>query len=175
MRKLIYRTFVITILTIFLTHSLVFQQTFAGEKYFHKDFLFEVDDDWAKAADIEGIEVIFMKDVDSEVMPIMMVAMNDEIGGLTTEDFVNNTSKEIIMRFPQAKFLFERDVHTGNVKWRELVYQYSDGGFSFQVIQYHTINGNKHYAFTGQCLKSDFKEHLHDFRKSFDTWEFRNN
>lgn len=162
-----------------LTHvsifSFVFQNAFAGEKYVHRDFLFEVDDDWAKAADMEGIEVVFMKDVDSEVMPVMMVAMNDEIGRLTTEDFVDKTTKEIIMRFPQAKFLFERDVYTGDVKWRELVYQYSDGGFSFQIIQYHTINGNKHYAFTGQSLQSDFKEHLHDFRKSFDTWEFRTN
>lgn len=151
-----------------------FSDTFA-EKYNHNDFSFEVSNGWVemKTSYMESVEAIFTKKVDTEVTPIMMIAIDDKVGDSTIKDVVEKAISIVTSTIPDAKFLFERDVYTGRTKWREIIYQYSDAGYSFQAVQYHTIINKKHYVFTGQSLQADFGNHLDDFRKTFNSWEFR--
>lgn len=153
-----------------------FSAAFA-EKYNHNELSLEIPVGWVKIKTLymEAVEAVFTKkfDDDIEITPIMVIAIGDNVVGLTINDVVENAVKTVTSAIPEAKFLFERDIHTGNVRWREIIYQYSDAGYSFQVVQYHTINNKKHYAFTGQCLQKHFREHLPDFRKTFNTWKFK--
>ncbi len=151
-----------------------FSDAYAG-KYDHNDFSIDVPEDWVNMGNvyIEGVKAAFTKEVDAEITPIILVAIDDSVGGSTIENVVEKAVKIVTSTIPDAKFLFERDVYTEGVKWREIIYQYSDAGYSFQAVQYHTVNNRKHYAFTGQSLQSDFREYLPDFRKSFNSWEFQ--
>ncbi|GAX62897.1 glycyl-tRNA synthetase beta chain [Candidatus Scalindua japonica] len=152
----------------------VFSSVFAG-KYKRDDFSFEVPDEWVEmgAMNIKGVIAAFTKEIDAEVTPIILVAVSDRPVGRTIKEVVENAVNIVTSTIPDAKFLFERDVYTENVKWREIIYQYSDAGYSFQAVQYHTINNKKHYAFTGQSLQSDFREYLSDFRNTFNSWKFK--
>ncbi len=157
--------------------GLAYSNTFA-EKYNHNDFSLDLPERWYEATtlNIEGLEAVFTKEIDDDVKitPVMLIAMSDEeVVGNTIGDLVEKAFEIVTSTIPDAKFLFERDAYTGSVKWREIIYQYSDAGYSFQAVQYHTINNKKHYAFTGQSLQSDFRGYLPDFRKTFNTWKFK--
>ena len=169
----LFRVIFILLTCICLT-GFAFSDTFA-EKYSHNDFSLEIPERWyeTKTFYAEAIEALFTKEIDAEINPIMMIAIGDRVRGSTIKDVVEQAVNMVTSTIPDAKFLFERDVYTGNVKWRELIYQYSDAGYLFQTVQYHTINNKKHYAFTGQSLQSDFREHLAEFRKTFNTWQFK--
>ena len=154
--------------------SFAFSDAFAG-KYDHSDLSLDIPDGWVETETfyMDSIEVVFSKNADEEIKPFMMIAISDETDGRTISDLVANAIKIVASTIPDAKFLFERDVYSGKVKWREIIYQYSDAGYSFQTVQYHTIYDKKHYAFTGQSLQADFRNHLDDFRKTFNTWTFK--
>ncbi|KHE92718.1 MAG: hypothetical protein K8F52_06710 [Candidatus Scalindua rubra] len=151
-----------------------FSDVYAG-KYDHNDFSIDVPGDWVNMGNvhIEGVKAAFTKEVDAEITPIILIAIDGSVGGSTIENIVEKAVKIVTSTIPDAKFLFERDVYTGSIKWREIIYQYSDAGYSFQVVQYHTVNNKKHYAFTGQSLQTDFRGYLSDFRKTFNTWKFK--
>ncbi|MCR4289836.1 MAG: hypothetical protein NUV86_06220 [Candidatus Scalindua sp.] len=144
-------------------------------KYVNRDLSFEVPGGWheIKGMGLKGVEAAFTKEIDSEITPIMLIAIDSRVGDSTLKDVVEKAMSVVTSTIPDAKFLFERDVYTGNVKWREIIYQYSDAGYAFQAVQSHTIDNKKHFVFTGQSLQSDFREYLPEFRKTFDTWQFK--
>lgn len=141
-------------------------------------FSFTVPDGWVRKEGALGTDFIFTKEIYSDIMPAIIIATDDRQQDFMLKDYVQRTKKKLGEQFPGIKFLFERYVYAGGLRWHELIYQYSYAGYPFQVIQYHTVNKGKYYVITGHSLQSDFGKLLKDFKDTFNSWklvaEYRN-